>query len=45
MKHPARDKLDNITTGRLPLASKLGITARALLIKQLKQSRATYKLG
>jgi len=36
MKHPARDKIDDITTGRLPLASKLGITARALL-KQLKQ--------
>jgi len=28
MKHPATDKIDNITTGRLLLASKLGITAR-----------------
>ena len=36
MKHPARDKMVNITTGRLPLASKLGTTGRALL-KQLKQ--------
>ena len=36
MKHPTRDKIDNITTCRLPLASKLGITGRALL-KQLKQ--------
>ena len=24
--HPATEKIDHITTGRLPLASKLGIT-------------------
>jgi len=36
-KHPATDKIDNITTGQLPLATyKLEITGRALL-KQLKQ--------
>jgi len=36
MKHPATDKVDNITTCRLPLASKLR-EARRELLKQFKQ--------